>query len=79
MNRLPKTGKTILSKDRYVIKKISLNDDERERLKTIDKEEILHPYIEGALPETNQILEELEERKRLFESEEEPKPKRFRT
>lgn len=71
MNSIPKTGHTILSRDRYVIKKVSLLPEERERHAKTDKEEILHPHVEESLEETEAILDKCEEHKRKRQDEEE--------
>ena len=63
MNGIPKTGHTVFSRDRHVVKRVSLTPEERERLQKIDKEEVLHPCIEESLAETEEILKECEERK----------------
>jgi hypothetical protein len=62
MNRNSKTGKTILSPDRYVIIEIKLEPEERERLTTI-KESLTLAYITEHLPHTLEILETCEEEK----------------
>jgi hypothetical protein len=62
MNRNPKTGKTILSPDCYVIIEIELEPEERERLTAI-KESLTPTYISEHLPRTLEILETCKEEK----------------
>ena len=51
MNRIPRTGKTILSADRYIIKEVELEPEERARLDS-------RPETSGILYRSREILEE---------------------
>ena len=62
MNRNPKTGKTILTEDRYVIIEIKLEPKERERLKS-NQDSGTAPYLAKHLPRTREILDVCEEEK----------------
>lgn len=62
MNRIPKTGKTILSADRYAIIEIQLEPEERDRLQSQQDNETA-PYIEKHLKRTREILDTCEEEK----------------
>jgi uridine kinase len=63
LNCKPKTGKMILTDDRYVIIEIELEPDERERL--ISKQSTTTvPYIAKHLAQTREILDTCEEEKR---------------
>jgi len=62
MNRIPKTGKTILSVDRYVIKEVCLTPDEKERLEEIQTA-ALPSYLAESMPRTREILESCEDEK----------------
>ena len=77
MNRLPKIGKTILSSDRYIIKEIELEPEERARLKT-RQEEVLPDYLKDSVARTREILETREEEMQLRRVEEEQAKKRTR-
>ena len=60
MNRIPRTGKTILSADRFIIKEVELEPEERARL-DLKQEEALPEYLASSLVRTREILEECEE------------------
>jgi hypothetical protein len=62
MNRNPKTGKTILSTDRYTIIEIELEPEERARL-TTKQTVATAPYIAKHLKRTREILDACEEEK----------------
>ena len=61
MNRIPQSGKTILSKDRYVIKEVVLETEEQELLQT-KQNAVKDPYLLEAEEYTRKVLAEAEER-----------------
>ena len=77
LNHYPRFGKSILSKDRYVIIEPTLTDEEKSRLGKQEEEE-QDPYIEQFMPRTKEWCDETEahnEERR----EEEREAKRART
>ncbi|CAB9524149.1 Para-Rep [Seminavis robusta] len=60
MNRRPKTGTSILFEDRYIIKEIELEPDEKERLHS-QQTAALPPYLAESVTRTREILAECEE------------------
>jgi hypothetical protein len=62
MNRIPKTGKTILSPDRYVIKEVCLSPEEKARLEQAQIA-TLPSYLVESMARTREILESCEDEK----------------
>lgn len=67
MNRLPKTGKSILSPDRYIIKEIRLLPEEKVRLEQTQTA-TLHPYLLESVARTREILDSCEDEKNVKRS-----------
>ena len=59
---IPRTGKTILSADRCIIKEVKLEPEERARLDS-KQEAALPEHLASSLARTREILEECEEAK----------------
>ena len=67
MNRLPKTGDSILSKDRYIFEEVILDPIEKAQIQTSRKENV-SPYHARRLEHSRQILEECSQKKEELEA-----------